>query len=64
MLIDAIKRANSTEPAKIREALEQTKNLQVVTGIISLNEKHDPVKSAVVIEYKDGKQSFKEKVNP
>ncbi len=64
MLIDAIKRANSTEPAKIRDALEQTKNLQVVTGIISLNEKHDPVKSAVVIEYKDGKQAFKEKVNP
>lgn len=64
MLIDSIKRAGSAEPAKIREALEQTKNLQVVTGIISLNEKHDPVKSAVVIEYKDGKQAFKEKVNP
>lgn len=64
MLIDAIKRANSTEPQKIREALEQTKNLRVSTGMITLNANHDPVKSAVVIEMKDGKQTFKEKINP
>ncbi|MEG6584409.1 ABC transporter substrate-binding protein [Dendrosporobacter sp. 1207_IL3150] len=64
MLIDAIKRAGSDEPAKIREALEQTKNLQVSTGLITLDANHNPVKSAVVIEMKDGKQSFKEKVNP
>lgn len=64
MLIDALKRANSTDPAKLREALEQTKNLQVSTGIISLDPMHNPVKSAVVIEMKDGKQAFKEKINP
>ena len=64
MLVDALKRANSTDPQKIREALEQTKNLQVSTGIISLDEFHNPVKSAVVIEMKDGKQFFKEKINP
>lgn len=64
LLIDAIKRANSTEPAKIREALEQTKNLQVTTGVITMDANHNPVKSAVVIEMKDGKQTFKEKINP
>ena len=64
MLIDAIKRANSAEPAKITEALAQTKNLQVVTGIVSLDASHNPIKSAVVLEMKDGKQTFKEKVNP
>lgn len=64
MLADAIKRAGSADPAKIKEALAQTKNLQVVTGILSLDANHDPVKSAVVIEMKDGKQTFKEKVNP
>lgn len=64
MLIDAIKRAGSDDPAKIREALEQTKNLQVSTGIITLDANHNPVKSAVVIEMKDGKQVFKEKINP
>ncbi|MCX7779404.1 MAG: ABC transporter substrate-binding protein [Negativicutes bacterium] len=64
MLVDAIKRANSAEPGKIKDALAQTKNLQVVTGVVSLDANHNPVKSAVVIEMKDGKQTFKEKVNP
>jgi branched-chain amino acid transport system substrate-binding protein len=64
LLIDAITRANSTEPAKIREALEQTKGLQLSTGLLTMDAKHNPIKSAVVIEMKDGKQTFKEKVNP
>lgn len=64
MLIDAIKRANSDDSIKIKDAIAQTKNLQGVSGVITLNDKHDPVKSAVVIEMKDGKQVFKEKVNP
>lgn len=64
MLIDAIKRANSAEPAKIKEALEQTKDLQLVTGIMTLDANHNPIKSAVVIELKDGKRTFREKVNP
>ena len=64
MIIDAIKRAGSDDPAKIREAPEQTKNLQVSTGILTLDANHNPVKSAVVIEMKDGKQMFKEKINP
>ncbi|SPF53932.1 Extracellular ligand-binding receptor (fragment) [Candidatus Desulfosporosinus infrequens] len=64
MVIDAIKRANSTDPAKVRDALEQTKDLQVVTGIITLDGDHNPIKSGVVIEMKDGKQIFKEKINP
>jgi branched-chain amino acid transport system substrate-binding protein len=64
MIIDAIKRANSVEPTKIRDALAQTKDLQVSTGILTLDANHNPIKSAVVIEMKDGKQTFKEKVNP
>lgn len=64
MIADAIKRANSTEPQKIKDAIAQTKGLQGVTGIITLDANHNPVKSAVVIEMKDGKQVFKEKINP
>lgn len=64
LMIDAIKRANSTDPAKIREALEQTKNLQLSTGTVTIDANHNPIKSAVVIEMKDGKQVFKEKVTP
>ena len=64
LLIDAIKRANSTDPVKIREALEQTKNLQLSTGMMTIDANHNPIKSAVVIEMKDGKQMFKEKITP
>ena len=64
MLVDAIKRAGAADPIKIKDALAATKNLQLVSGIVTLNEKHDPIKSAVIIEMKDGKQVFKEKVNP
>lgn len=64
MLLDAIKRANSTDPVKIKDALAQTRDLKVITGVLSLDQNHDPVKSAVVVEMKDGKQTFKTKVNP
>ena len=64
IVVDAIKRANSTDAAKVKEAMEQTKNLQVSTGIVTMDSNHNPIKSAVVIEMKDGKQTFKEKINP
>ena len=64
MIADAIKRAGSAEGAKIAEALAKTKDLKVSTGILTIDANHNPVKSAVVIEMKDGKQTFKTKVNP
>ena len=64
IVVDAIKRANTTDAAKVKEAMEQTKNLQVSTGIVTMDSNHNPIKSAVVIEMKDGKQTFKEKINP
>lgn len=63
-LADAIKRAGSAEPTKIKEALEKTKNLQLVTGTFTLDEKHNPIKSATILEFKDGKQVFNTKINP
>jgi branched-chain amino acid transport system substrate-binding protein len=64
ILIDAIKRANSTETAKITEALAATKDIAAVTGSTTLNATHDAVKSAVIIEMKDGKQMYKATVKP
>lgn len=64
MVMESIKRANSADPVKIKDELEKTKEYPAVSGIITLNETHDAVKSAVIIEMKDGKQTFKEKVNP
>lgn len=64
VLIDAIKRANSIDAGKIREALAATKDFPAVTGATTLNATHDAVKSAVIIEMKDGKQVYKATVKP
>lgn len=64
LIIDAIKRANSADPVKIKEALAQTKDFPAVSGVITFDAQHNPVKGAVVIEIKDGKQVFREKINP
>jgi len=64
LLIDAIQRANSLDKAKIQAALAATKDYPAITGATTLNASHDAVKSAVIIEMKDGKQLFKATVKP
>jgi branched-chain amino acid transport system substrate-binding protein len=64
LLADAIKRAGGTDTAKIKEALAKTKDLSLITGVITIDKNHNPIKSATVLEYKDGKQVFNTKVNP
>jgi len=54
LLADAIERAGEADPIKIKEALEATKDFPGITGKMSMDENHNPVKNIVVIEYKDG----------
>lgn len=64
LLKDAIERADSTDTTKIKEALAATKDLSLVTGTVTIDKNHHPIKSTTVSEYKEGKQVFKTKVNP
>ncbi len=65
MLIAAIKTSGSTDPEKLRLALENTKDFQGVTGVITVDPKtHNPVKSAVIIKLVDGKKTLLTHVNP
>jgi branched-chain amino acid transport system substrate-binding protein len=66
VLADAIKRAGGTDSAKLKEAINSTKNFAGVTGVITLNEKRDAVKSAVVLELNPSasKFDFKETIYP
>ena len=64
LLVDAIKRADSTDAKKIKDALSATKNFSSVSGEMSLNDRHDAVRGVVIIELKDGKQVYKETVKP
>lgn len=63
-IADAIKRAGSTDGEAIKNALADTKDLALVTGNFSVDENHNPIKTATVLEFKDGKQVFNSKVNP
>ena len=64
LVAEAIKSANSADPAKIAEAMAKIKGFNGVSGSVTFNEQHNPVKSAVIIEHKGGVQTFKTKVNP
>lgn len=64
LVAEAIKNAGSTEPAKISEAMAKINGFSGVSGSVTFDDKHNPVKSAVILEYKDGTQSLKTKINP
>jgi branched-chain amino acid transport system substrate-binding protein len=64
VLADAIRRANSTEGPKVREALAATSNFPGATGATTLNEKRDATKPAVIITAKDGKFQYVETISP
>ncbi len=64
-LADAIERAGDEVTGEtIKKALAETKDLSLITGTFTVDEKHNPVKSATVLEFVDGEQVFKTKVNP
>ena len=64
VLDDAIKRAGSTDGQKVRDALAATKDIEAVTGKITINDKRDAVKSAVILQVENGKFKFLEAVTP
>lgn len=63
-LADAIKRAGSADSEKIKDALAATKDLELVSGNFTLDESHNPIKSATILEFVNGEQTFKTKIDP
>lgn len=64
MLKDAMERAESLNSEKIKEALEATKDFGGVTGTVSVDEKHNAIKSASVVRLVNGDQKESTVVNP
>jgi branched-chain amino acid transport system substrate-binding protein len=64
IIADAIKRAGSTERAKVKEALAQTKNFPGVTGDITIDDKRNATKPAVVLEIKGAEFAYKTTITP
>lgn len=64
-IVDAIKRVDGDVTGEaIQKQLAATKDLSLITGTFTVDEFHNPVKSATVLEFVDGKQEFNSKVNP
>ena len=40
------------------------KNLKVGTGTISMDKNHNPIKTAVILEMKNGEKELKAKITP
>jgi ABC-type branched-subunit amino acid transport system substrate-binding protein len=64
VLVDAIKRAGSTEGPKLRNALAATKNFSGVTGVTNIDANRDASKPAAIIAIKNGKLEFLKTVAP
>lgn len=61
VLADAIKRAGGTDPAKLKDAINATKDFAGVTGKITLDPGRNAVKPAVVLELDPAAAAFKYK---
>jgi branched-chain amino acid transport system substrate-binding protein len=64
ILADAMKRAGSTDGAKVRDALAATKDFEGVSGKITIDAKRDATKPMVILQVKGGEFKLVETVNP
>ena len=64
ILADAMKRAGTIDPAKVRDALAATKDFHGVTGDITIDANRNASKPAVILEIKNGGFHFVQTVSP
>jgi len=64
VLADAIKRAGSTDGAKLRDAIAATRGYAGVTGSTTLDAQRNATKPAVIITVKNGQFKYLETVSP
>jgi branched-chain amino acid transport system substrate-binding protein len=64
VLVDAIKRAGTTDEPALRDAIAATKDFPGATGKTTLDENRDASKPAVIITVKDGQFQYLETVSP
>ena len=64
LALDAITRAGSADSDKITAALAETQGFLGATGVITLDEQRNAIKSAVIKQVKDGKWVYTATVEP
>ena len=64
LLFEAVERAGSLDPEKIRDQLAATENYIGATRVASYNENRHPTKSAVIFTIVDGEKQFYKQIDP
>jgi branched-chain amino acid transport system substrate-binding protein len=64
ILADAIRRAGTDHPGRLRKALADTRQFPAVSGAITFDENGDPIKPAVIMKIENGRNQFFQRVNP
>ena len=64
LLFEAVERAGSLDPEKIREQLAATENYIGATTIAGYDENRHPTKSAVIFTIKNGEKQFHKQIDP
>jgi len=64
VVLDAVKRAGSTSPSAVRDAIAQTKDFAGVSGQITIDTQRNASKPAVILAIKDQQVQYFEKINP
>ena len=64
LLAQAVQRAGSTEAAKIRDALAETRDFDGVTGRISIDENRNAAKSGVILKIENGEPKMVQEITP
>ena len=64
VILDAIKRANSIDPVKIRDEIAKTKNFMGAAGNITIDENGNAIKNAVIKTVDAGKFKYLTTVEP
>ena len=64
ILVDALRRAGTTEGARLKDALAATKGFEGVTGLTTIDAERNASKAAVILQVSGGKFKYLETVAP
>ncbi|MDQ7779464.1 MAG: ABC transporter substrate-binding protein [Planctomycetota bacterium] len=63
MLLNAVGRAGGTDPRRLKDAINTTREFVGVTGLITLDENRNPLKSAVIMKITGGNVVYETRVS-
>ncbi len=64
LILDALKRAGTTDRVKLRDEIAKTKDFPGAAGVITLDANGDAIKNAVIKVVKDGKFAYLDTITP